>query len=35
LADSAQTNEAERKKTLREVAREIGEFMRESDRPLQ
>ena len=35
LADrSAQTNEAERKKTVREVAREIGEFMRENDRPL-
>jgi hypothetical protein len=32
---SAQTNEAERKKTLREVAREIGEVMRENDRPLQ
>ena len=26
---SAQTNEAERQKTLREIAREIGEFMRE------
>jgi hypothetical protein len=36
LADrSAQTNEAERKKTVREVARKIGEFMRENDRPLQ
>jgi hypothetical protein len=36
LADrSAQTNEAERKKTVRVVAREIGEFMRENDRPLQ
>jgi len=36
LADrSAQTNEAERKKTVREVAREIGEFMRENHRPLQ
>jgi hypothetical protein len=35
LADrSAQTNEAERKRTVREVAREIGEFMRENDRPL-
>jgi len=33
-ARSAQTNEAERKKTVREVAREIGEFMRENDRPL-
>jgi hypothetical protein len=32
---SAQTNEAEGKKTLREVAREIGELMRENDRPLQ
>jgi len=30
---SAQTNEAERKKTVREVAREIGEFMREKERP--
>ena len=36
LADrSAQTNEAKRKKTMREVAREIGEFMRENERPLQ
>jgi hypothetical protein len=36
LADrSSQTNEAERKKTVREVAREIGEFMRENERPLQ
>jgi hypothetical protein len=36
LADrSAQTNEAERKKTVREVAREIGEFMRKNERPLQ
>jgi hypothetical protein len=36
LADrSARTNEAERKKTVREVAREIGEFMRENERPLQ
>ena len=34
LADrSAQTKEAERKKAFREVAREIGEFMRENDRP--
>jgi hypothetical protein len=36
LADrSAQTNEAKRKKTVRKVAREIGEFMREIDRPPQ
>jgi hypothetical protein len=36
LADrSAQTKDAERKRTVREVAREIGEFMRENDRPLQ
>jgi hypothetical protein len=36
LADrSAQTNQAERKRTVREVAREIGEFMRANDRPLQ
>jgi hypothetical protein len=36
LADrSAQTNEAERKKTTREVAREIGKFMQENERPLQ
>ena len=36
LADrSAQTNEAERKKTVREVAREMGDFMRENDRSLQ
>jgi hypothetical protein len=36
LADlSAQTTKAERKRTVREVAREIGEFMRENDRPLQ
>ena len=36
LADrSSQTNEAERKKTVRQVAREIGEFMRGNDRPLQ
>jgi hypothetical protein len=36
LADrSAQTNEAKRKKTMREVAREIGEFMRENERPFQ
>jgi hypothetical protein len=32
---SAQTNQAERKRTAREVAREIGELMRENDRPLQ
>ena len=30
-----QTSEIERKRTVREVAREIGEFMRENDRPLQ
>ena len=36
LADrSAQTNQAERKRTVREIAREIGEFMRENQRPLQ
>jgi hypothetical protein len=36
LADcSAQTNETERKKVLRAVAWEIGEFMRENQRPLQ
>jgi hypothetical protein len=36
LADrSAQTNKAERKRTVKEVAWEIGEFMRENDRPLQ
>ena len=36
LADrSAQTNEAERKKSVRKVAREIGRFMRENDRPRQ
>jgi len=36
LADrSAQMNQAERKRTLREIARKIGEFMRENDRPLQ
>jgi hypothetical protein len=36
LADhSAQRNQAERKKTLREVAREIGDFMGEDDRALQ
>ena len=36
LADrSAQTNEAKRKKTVRKVAREISEFMREIDRPPQ
>jgi hypothetical protein len=35
LADrSAQTKQAERKKALRDVAREIGEFMRENERPL-
>ena len=32
---SAQTKETERKKVLSAVAREIGEFMRENDRPLQ
>jgi hypothetical protein len=31
---NAQTNQAERKRTVREVAREIGRFMRENDRPL-
>ena len=36
LADrSAQTKETERKKVLSAVAREIGEFMRENQRPLQ
>jgi hypothetical protein len=36
LADrSAQTKETERKKVLRAVARQIGEFMRENQRPLQ
>jgi hypothetical protein len=36
LADrSAQSNQAERKKTLGEVAREIGEFLGEDDRALQ
>ena len=36
LADrSVQMKEAERKRTVREVAREISEFMRENDRPLQ
>jgi hypothetical protein len=36
LADrSAQTKETERKKTVRQVARKIGKFMRENDRPLQ
>jgi hypothetical protein len=36
LADrSAQTKQTERKKVLRAVAREIGEFMRENQRPLQ
>jgi len=35
LADcSAQTKETERKKVLRAVAREIGEFARENQRPL-
>ena len=32
---SAQTKETERKKVLSAVAREIGEFMREKQRPLQ
>jgi hypothetical protein len=32
---SAQTKETERKKVLSAVAREIGEFMRENQRPLQ
>jgi hypothetical protein len=32
---NAQTHQAERKKTVRKVAREIGEFMREIDGPLQ
>jgi hypothetical protein len=36
LADrSVETNQAERKRTVREVALEIGEFIRENDRPLQ
>jgi hypothetical protein len=36
LADrSAQTKETERKKVLRAVAREIGNFMRENQSPLQ
>jgi hypothetical protein len=36
LADrSAQMKETEGKKTVRQVAREIGKFMRENDRPLQ
>jgi len=36
LADrSAETSETERKKTVREVAREIGKFVRENDRLLQ
>jgi hypothetical protein len=36
LADrSAQTKETERKKVLRAVARGIGGFMRENQRPLQ
>jgi uncharacterized protein YgbK (DUF1537 family) len=35
LADcSAQTKEAKRKKALRAVAQEIGEFMRKNERPL-
>lgn len=32
---STQTNEAERKETVRKVAQEIGKFMRQTDRPLQ
>jgi hypothetical protein len=32
---NAETNQAERKKTVRQVAREIGKFRRENDRPLQ
>jgi len=32
---NTQTHQAERKKTVRKVAREIGEFMREIDGPLQ
>ena len=32
---SAHTKETERKKVLRAVARQIGEFMRENQRPLQ
>jgi hypothetical protein len=36
LADrSAQTNKTEQKKTVRKVAREIGKFIRQNDRPLQ
>src|SRR5215467_15762932 len=36
LADrSAQTSETERKRTAREIAQEIGEFMRANHRPLQ
>jgi hypothetical protein len=36
LADrSAETSETERKKTVREVAREIEKFVRENDRLLQ
>jgi hypothetical protein len=36
LADrSVQANQAEQKRTVREIAREIGEFVRENDRPLQ
>jgi uncharacterized protein YgbK (DUF1537 family) len=31
---SAQTKEAEQNKAVKEVAREIGEFMRENERPL-
>jgi uncharacterized protein YgbK (DUF1537 family) len=31
---SAQKKEAERNKAVKEVAREIGEFMRENERPL-
>ena len=32
---SAQTKETERKKAFREVAREIGEFTRENEKPVQ
>jgi hypothetical protein len=32
---SAQTKETEQKKAFREIAREIGEFLRENERPLQ
>jgi hypothetical protein len=36
LADrKAQRKDTERKRVIREIAREIGEFMRENDRPLQ